>query len=260
MRGGSGKMRLLLMGGIILFAVFKYFSQAEENPYTGETQYIALDPEEEIALGLQSAPSMIEQHGGLHPDQQLQDLVDYVGNKLVQNSHAKDTPYQFQFHLLADDRSINAFALPGGPCFITYALMSKLSTEDQLAGILGHEIGHVVARHSAARVAKGDLTNGVLTGVMAGTGGGAEAGIAQMVLQTVNMKYGRDDELQSDDLGVLYMMQSGYDPEQLIDVMQILRDAAGPNRQPEFQSTHPDPANRIEQIQASIEKYRAEGY
>jgi len=95
---------------------------------------------------------MAEQHGGLHPDKRYQALVDNVGNKLVTNSIAKDTPYTYEFYLLADPKTINAFALPGGQIFITHALFAQLENEDQLAGVLGHEIGHVLGKHSNERI------------------------------------------------------------------------------------------------------------
>jgi len=176
-----------------------------------------------------------------------------VGNKLVQNSIARETPYKFDFHLLADDRTINAFALPGGQCFITYALFSQL-TEAQLAGVLGHEIGHVIGRHSAERIASSEFWRTATMGATVGAGdiGNVVGGIGQSTL----LKNGRGDELESDDLGVLFMIQSGYEPNEMIKVMQILKAAAGPNRVPEFQSTHPDPENRIEKIKESIAKYR----
>ncbi|MEQ9566488.1 MAG: M48 family metalloprotease, partial [Pseudomonadales bacterium] len=132
---------------IVAFAFIRRCSNQEENPYTGRVQNIDMTTEQEIAIGLQSAPEMAQQHGGLYPDERLQNLVDKVGNRLVQNSIAKETPYRYDFHLLADDRTINAFALPGGQIFITYALFSQLN-EAQLAGVLGHEIGHVIGRHS----------------------------------------------------------------------------------------------------------------
>ena len=254
LRGGR-KIRLIIGAGLVLFAVLKYCSSAEINPYTNEKQHIGLSETEEIAMGLNATPQMAHQHGGLHPDTQYQDAVDRVGKKLVNNSIAKDSNYKFDFHLLADERTINAFALPGGQIFITYALFSKLENIDQLAGILGHEIGHVLGRHSAERIAKDGLTQGILSGVAVGVDPSAAQGAAA-VAQLINMKYGRDDELQSDDLGVQFMMQAGYNPEAPIGVMKILKDAAGPKRAPEFQSTHPDPENRIEKIRQAIEKYQ----
>ena len=255
MRRGSFKIRLFIGAAIVLFAVFKYCSSVETNPYTNEKQHIALSEEEEIAIGLQSAPAMAAQYGGLHPDAQLQSKVDEVGLRLVNNSIAKETNYQYDFHLLADDQTINAFALPGGQVFITYALFSKLENEDQLAGILGHEIGHVVGRHSAERLAKQGLTEGILNGVAVGIDPNTAQGAA-MIGNIINMKYGREDELQSDDLGVQFMIDAGYTPEEMIGVMEILKAAGGSNRTPEFQSTHPDPENRIENIKAAIEKYK----
>ena len=254
---GNRKIRLLIGAGIILFAVVKYCASAEKNPYTGEKQHIALDEKEEIALGLQAMPQMVAQHGGLYPSNELQSLVDEVGMRLVNNSIAKDTGYQYEFHLLADEQTINAFALPGGQIFITYALFSKLDTQDQLAGVLGHEIGHVVARHSSERMAQQGLTQGILQGVAVGIDPNTAQGAAA-IAQMINMNYGRDDELQSDDLGVLFMMQSGYQPEEMIGVMEVLKAAAGPNRVPERMSTHPDPENRVEKIKESIERYRKE--
>ena len=253
-RRGGLKIRLLIGAGIILFTVFKYYSNRGTNPYTGKKQSIELTTDQEIAIGLESAPQKAQQHGGLYPDQKAQDLVDKIGNRLVNSSIARETPYRYDFHLLRDPEAINAFALPGGQIFITYALFSKLENEDQLAGVLGHEIGHVVGRHSAERIAKQGLTQGIITGVMVGADGGAGQ-MAAMIANVVNMKYGRGDELESDELGVKFMIDAGYQPEEMIGVMEILKAAAGPNRTPEFQSTHPDPENRIEKINEAIQKH-----
>ncbi len=254
-RGGGLKLRLLIGAGIILFSLFKYWGSTETNPYTGRKQHITITPDQEIRMGLQSAPQMAQQHGGLYPDQAAQDLVDKVGRRLVANSIARKTGYRFDFHLLRDPQTINAFALPGGQVFITYALFSKLQNEDQLAGVLGHEVGHVVGRHSADRMSKQGLTQGILSGVS--VGGGANAGqMAAQIANLVNMKYGRDDELEADELGVKFMLDAGYEPEQMIGVMKILKAVSGGRRTPEFQSTHPDPENRIVKIKAAIRKYR----
>ena len=252
MRRGSWKIRILIGLAIVAFAFIQRCNNKEENPYTGRVQNINMSAEQEIAIGLQSAPQMAQQHGGLYPDQRLQSIVDYVGNKLVEQSIARETPYKYEFHLLADERTINAFALPGGQIFITYALFSKLN-ESQLAGVLGHEIGHVIGRHSAERIAETNFWRTISMGASVG----ADAGdIVGSIGQTTLLKNGRGDELESDDLGVLFMLQAGYDPNEMIQVMKILKDAAGPNRVPEFQSTHPDPENRIEKIKESIQKYK----
>ncbi|WP_460217982.1 M48 family metalloprotease [Psychroserpens sp. MEBiC05023] len=253
MRGRNLKVRLLIGVAIALFFVIKRCSQREENPYTGRMQTISMTPDREIQIGLASAPQMAQQHGGLHPNSQYQALVDNVGKKLVDNSIARETPYKYEFHLLADPNTINAFALPGGQIFITYSLFSKLENESQLAGVLGHEIGHVLGRHSAERIAESEYWQGLATaGSVGGDIGGLVSGIGQNTLLT----NGRDDELESDDLGVKFMMLAGYDPEEMIGVMEILKAAAGPNRVPERMSTHPDPENRKEKIRESIEKYK----
>jgi len=252
MRRGSWKIRIVIGLAIVAFAFIKRCNNQEENPYTGRVQNINMTSKQEIAIGLQNAPQMAQQHGGLYPDERMQALVDAVGQKLVNNSIARETPYQYDFHLLADDQTINAFALPGGQCFITYALFSQLN-ESQLAGVLGHEIGHVVGRHSAERIAESSFWQTLATaGSVGGDLGGLVGGIGQQKLLT----NGRGDELESDDLGVLFMIQAGYDPYEMIKVMQILKAAGGPNRVPEFQSTHPDPENRIEKIKESIRKYQ----
>ena len=256
MRRGNFKVRLIIGAAIALFAVVKYCASAETNPYTGKEQHISITEDQEIAIGLQSAPQMKQQFGGLYPNEELQTLIDQVGNRLVNNTIANETGYKYEFHLLADEKTINAFALPGGQIFITYALYSKLENEDQLAGVLGHEIGHVIGRHSADRMSKLGLTEGILNGVAVGFDPSTAQGAAA-IANVINMKYGRGDELESDDLGVRFMINSGYDAEEMIGVMNILKTAAGPNRIPEFQSTHPDPENRIQKIKEAIKKYES---
>ncbi len=256
MKIGKNLLRLVIGAGIVIFGIIKFCSSAEENPYTGETQYVDLSAQEEIALGEKSTPLMLNEYGGLHPDESAQRKVKSIGRRLVQNSIASTAPYDFSFHLLADDNTINAFALPGGPVFITYALYSRLENEDQLAGVIAHEIGHVIGRHSAERMAQQGFTNTLLTGIAVGSESYEATQAAAVFANLVNMKYGRGDELESDHLGVRIMLDADYDAEALIGVMKILKEAAGPNRVPEFQSTHPDPENRIEKIRNAIEEYK----
>ena len=251
--GGMARLGIGLMFAV--FAFFSYHCSTEYNPVTGEKQHVAMTPEQEIALGLQAAPEMAAQHGGLLNDPETQALMDRVGADLVRSGIASDTGWQFEFHVLADPQTINAFALPGGQIFITAALLKRFTTEGELAGVIGHEIGHVVARHGAQRLAKMQLTEGITGAVLvAAGGGGSEAQIAQMIGQLVNMKYGREDELESDTLGVLLVTDAGYDPRALIRVMQILNDASEGSRPPEWMSTHPSHGNRVERINAAIEE------
>ncbi len=245
----------LLIGGI---AVFSYFMRSDTNPITGESQRVALNTEQEIALGLQATPEMMAQFGGEHPDQRAQDMVDAVGEELLAaldkdlTAQGRSNPYPFEFHLLADDKTINAFALPGGQVFITAALFGKFGSPAELAGVLGHEIGHVLSRHSAQQMAKQELTQGLAGAAGVAAGDYDSARMAQMVAGLVNMKFGRDDELESDKWGVKLMGSAGYDPRAMIDVMKILDESSGPGGPPEFLSTHPKPANRVQYIEGVI--------
>ncbi len=247
-------IRLAIGAIFAVFGMFNYFTNVSENPITGEKQRVQLSPQQEIVIGRQSAPKMAAQHGNLYPDRALQDYIDQVGNKVVQSSAAKNSPYPFEFHLLRDPQTVNAFALPGGQVFITAALLSRLNSEAQLAGVLGHEVGHVIGRHGAEHLAKQQLGTALVNavGIAASDrqGNGRQAAIlAQAVNQMVNLKYGRDDELESDYLGFQFMTDAGYNPVGIVELMKILNSArGGAGGQPEFMSTHPNPENRIEKL------------
>lgn len=258
------KIRLLIAVALALFTFVSYLMKGDRNPITGERQRVSLTVDQEIALGLESRSEMVAQHGGLHNDPRARAEVQRVGARLLKALEAdlakegKADPYQFDFHLLADDQTVNAFALPGGQVFITYALFSKLQTEGQVAGVIGHEIGHVLSRHSAQRIAKMELTQGLAgaAGVAGGTRSSAE--IAAMVGNLINMKYGRSDELEADKWGIRLATQAGYDPRAMLGVMDIL-DRVGGGNQPEILSTHPKPANRKEYIESVIKDVFPQG-
>jgi predicted Zn-dependent protease len=256
--GGIGGARLLV--GLVMagFALFSYMNTKSTNPITGEEQHVSIRPEQEIALGLQAAPEMMQQYGGPSDDAQGSAAVQQVGEKIRSTSVAAQSAYEFHFTLLADPQTVNAFALPGGPVFITEALLGRLETEGQLAGVLGHEIGHVIARHSAERIAQQELTQGLTGALVLSTydpndpSSANTARIGMLVAGLVSMKYGRQDELEADRLGVKLMTQAGYDPRSLIKVMDILEQAGGGGGQPEFMSTHPSPGNRRQKIEQAI--------
>lgn len=264
---GQGRLpagRLLIALLIVGVSLISYCSTRSTNPITGQAQYVAMSVPQEIALGLQAAPEMAAQHGGLSADAQARARVDAMGRSLL-DGLGKETPYQFDFHLLADPQTINAFALPGGQVFITEALYRRLETDGQLAGVLGHEIGHVIQRHAAQQMAKAQLTQG-LTGAAViaaydpdNPRSRAAPAIAMMIGQLVNLKYGRNDELESDRWGVRLMTSAGYDPHAQMRVMEILRSASEGRGPPEFLSTHPDPGNRIERIREAIDELYPNG-
>jgi len=260
-RGGSAGGRIVIALVLAVLAIVGYFmsTRNEYNPITQENQRIALTVDQEIAMGLQSTPEMEAQFGGLDPDQALQAKVEQIGEKVVAGSDAKQSEYPYAFHLLADTQTINAFALPGGQVFITRALLNLLDSEGELAGVLGHEVGHVVGRHTAEQIAKSQLIQG-LAGA-AGVGlydpdhpqSATAAQMAVLVGNMINMKYSRGDESQADQLGVRFMAEAGYDPRSMLKVMQILEQSGGGSNQPEFMSSHPDPGNRMQAIQKEID-------
>jgi predicted Zn-dependent protease len=281
MFGGSGmgsaiKARLVIALAIAAFAFLSYYAkQKDVNEVTGESERVALSDEaDEIQLGLQAKSEMIDMHGGPSRNVAAQQQVQTVGWRLLEaldkelekfnreNPGAnRRNPYEqaFQFTLLSDPKTVNAFALPGGQVFITEALYAALETEGQLAGVLGHEVGHVLSRHGNKQMARQGLFQGLAgaIGVLGGTQESAQ--MAQMVSATLSMKYGREAELESDDWGVRLCYQAGYDPRAMIGVMKVLEEASGGQAPPEFFSTHPKPSNRVEFIERAIEKYFPEG-
>lgn len=246
---------------VAVISVIGYFSKSAFNPITEEKQHVAgITPEQEVALGLQAAPEMLQQFGGPDPSPEAQAFVKRVGERLVSRTAAAQSPYRFEFHLLDDAETVNAFALPGGQIAITEGLVRKLDTEGQLAGVLAHEIGHVVARHGAEHIAKQQLTQGLTGAAVLATydpnnpASRGSAAVAAMIGQLVGMRFGRQDELESDELGVRFTSEAGYDPRSMEGLMKILAQSSEGGRQPEFFSTHPNPENRVARIQAAVQK------
>jgi len=265
-RGRGKNLRWIIAAVIAVGAIIGFYSKTSVNPVTGEKQRVALSPDQEKALGLEAAPQMARQMGGAVDPRRDRDaaLVAEVGAKIVRLSDAGRSNYadNFNFQLLDDTQTVNAFALPGGQIFITRALFDRLETEGQLAGVLGHEAGHVVGRHSAEQMAKGQLGQMLVTAVAVGASG-EERGqfamvAAQMANQMTQLHYGRDDEVQADTLGLKYMAQAGYHPRGMLGVMKVLADASKGSRQPEFLASHPHPESRLETIDKYLKDNKAQ--
>lgn len=235
-----------------------------KNPVTGKRQLSLVSEKDEIALGQQSKEQIVQQMGA-YPDPKLQAYVEAIGQKMAAKSERPNLPWSFT---VIDDPVVNAFALPGGPIFVTRGILTHLNSEAELASVLGHEIGHVTARHSVDQMSKAQLAQlGLGVGMilrpeLAGVGQAAAAG-----LQLMFLKFGRDAEKQSDELGFKYMVDQGYDPREADDMFVTLKrssEIAGGGRVPEWASTHPDPENRAEaareraQSVPNVEKLRVD--
>ena len=230
------------------------------NPATGQSEFTAMSPEQERAVGKQQHPQILQQFGGQYDDTDLQGYITEIGNKLKAVSELPDDT--FTFTLLNSD-VVNAFALPGGYVYISRGLMALAENEAEVAGVLAHEIGHVTARHSAQRYTRGQWAQGgallttVLGGVLAGEAGAKAAQqIATPVAQGVLAGYSRNQEFQSDQLGVRYLTRAGYDPramatflEKLGQHSQLARKLAGREGQPDpstsWFATHPRTPDRV---------------
>jgi predicted Zn-dependent protease len=255
-------MRLIIAAVIALFAILSYYGRpGDVNQITGERQRVAFGEEaDEIQMGLQARGEMAHQFGGADPDPEAQAWVKRVGERLLQalddelEPGGRENPYRdgFEFTLLGDDKTVNAFALPGGQVFITRALFRELETEGQLAGVLAHEIGHVLERHGNERMRQQQFFQGLAAAGGVAGGDQQSAKMAQAVVNLAQMSYGRDDELESDEWGVRLTFLAGYDPRAMIGVMQVLERAGG-DGPPEFFSTHPKPANRVAYIEGLIQ-------
>lgn len=253
-RGINGR----LIGALLLavMGIVMYFAQVQENPVTGERQHIAISPTQEIRLGLQSAPVMAKQMGGEVPSTDPRYMeVQKIGNILVNNTVAKGSPWEFKFHLLADNQTINAFALPGGQIFITLGLYNDLENEAQLAGVLSHEMGHVIERHSAEQMATSQLGQSLISAVGVATtdpnhpqASMSATMIASVVNQMISLRYSRMDESEADIWGLKLMAQAGYNPWAMIRVMEILKAADKGGHSIEMFQTHPNPDLRIKDI------------
>ena len=269
--GASGRgfpWHYLVSAVIAIVGFLIYATHTSVNPVTGEKQHVALSPQQEVQLGLQSAPQMASQMGGeVDPADPRAREVQRVGQHVVQNSSAAQSPYTFQFHLLRDTQTVNAFALPGGQVFITLGLLNRLGNEAELAGVLGHESGHVVGRHGSEQMAKSQLMQELVTAVAVGASdnnhpgrGYSTAMLANVVAQMKTLQYSRHDESEADLFGLRFMSESGYDPRAMEDVMKILEQVTpATGRQPEFMVTHPYPEHRLESIDQWISEHFSAG-
>jgi len=222
------------------------------NPATGKRQLVLVSEADEIALGVESDRS-ITANLGLYPDPALQDYVQQLGESLATRSERPQLDWTFR---VVDDPVVNAFALPGGFIYITRGILAYMDSEAQLASVVGHEIGHVTARHGVSQMSKAQLAQlGLGLGMAVSEKFGQFMGLATSGLELLFLKYSRDDERQADDLGLRYLYRAGYDPRPMAGMYTVLErisDAQGGSDIPTYLLTHPRPENRRERIEQEI--------
>ncbi|QMU29343.1 M48 family metalloprotease [Adhaeribacter radiodurans] len=234
--------------GSFMVATLLICHSCATNPVTGKKDISFISKQQEIAMGQQADPEVINQFG-LYPNKQLQNFINEKGQKMVAVSHRKDLKYEFK---IIDSPVINAFAVPGGYVYFTRGIMAHFNNEAQFAGVLGHEIGHIAARHSAQQQSKSMLAQiGLVVGMVISPEFAQFGEQAQQSLALLFLKFGRDDERQSDQLGVEYSTKIGYDAAQMADFFLTLKreqEQSETEPIPDFLSTHPNPADRYETV------------
>ena len=239
-------LRLAVVGAMPMLAA------CATNPATGGSMLSLVSEGQEVQMGQQYRLE-VEREQGLYADSALNAYVDSVGQALAAVSERPDLPWSFG---VVDDPVVNAFALPGGPIYLARGIMAHFNSEAELASVLGHEIGHVTARHIVEQMSRQQIAQlGLIASMIAVPDLMPYSESLSGALGVVFLKFGRDDESQSDELGFRYMTRLGYDPQGAVDMFEILdRQGEGSGRAiPEWASTHPDPGNRIAAARQRIE-------
>jgi predicted Zn-dependent protease len=244
--------RAAITASALAFAVL---AACATNPATGNKEFSLMSEAQEVQLG-QEMDVQVKREMGVYEDAELQRYVSEIGMRLARASERPNLPWAFT---VIDEPAVNAFALPGGKIYLTRGILPFLHNEEQMAGVLGHEIGHVTARHSAQQYTQATSAGLGLTLLSIFV---PEArpfqGVAETAVGVLFLKYGRDDELQADRLGAEYTAKTGWDPRGVAGMLRTLQrlDVASGSRKgvPNWLSTHPAPGDRVEKVLAYIEQ------
>src|SRR5215813_469446 len=231
---------------IVAAGVFGIPFGCVRNPVTGKRQIVLVSETQEIAMGRESDPQ-VRQEYGIAEGAALQNYVESIGRKLANVSHRPNLEWHFT---VVDSPVVNAFAVPGGYVYVTRGILAYLGNEAELAGVVGHEIGHVTARHSVRQITRQELAQiGLGVGTVLSPAVGQLGNLAESGLGLVFLRFSRDDEREADRLGVEYAARAAYDPKQVSNFFDVLgRLSAANDRQtiPGWLSTHPDPPERVQ--------------
>jgi predicted Zn-dependent protease len=261
MTGLGTRLLAILFGSSLVLAALLGAGACATNPVTGESQVVLISEEQEVAMGREYYPIATQISEGETPHPELQRLIAEVGGKMARGSERPQLPWEFN---VVDANEPNAYALPGGKISITRGLLSKFESEDQLASVLGHEIGHVTARHSAVAQSRNALLGlvvnlgGAVLQAKDVRGAGAILLAGQVGAALLTTKYSRDQERQADELGMRYMTAAGYNPRAFVETMQVLSAAA--QREPSrFESLFSSPPLTSERIATAQQRLQSSG-
>jgi predicted Zn-dependent protease len=244
--------------GFFVLGLVLYLTSCAANPVTGQPQLMLLSEGEEIQLGRQTDAQIVEDYG-TYRDETLTTYMDGIGKKMARLSHRPGLPYEFK---ILDTPVVNAFAVPGGYVYLTRGILANLNSEAELAGVMGHEIGHITARHSAQQYSKAQLAQITLGGAMilSDTFQGF-AGLAQLGVGMLFLSFSRDNEREADDLGVEYSSKAGYDATHMalfFETLERMHPESDRSGLPEWFSTHPNPDDRIGAVQRRAKEWQKE--
>ncbi len=228
------------------------------NPVSGKSELSLVSESQEIEIGRSESQKTLQSIGE-YDNAAAQALVRQIGMRMAAESERPNLPWEF--HVL-DDEQVNAFALPGGFIFVTRGIMTYMNDEAELASVIGHEIGHVTAKHSVSQMSKQQLaTVGLVAGMVVSPTVRDMGSSLQQGMQLLFLKFGRDDETEADMLGFRYMMKDGYDVRAASDMFRTLDRISGSagQRLPEWASTHPDPDNRVKRAEQRADSVQQAG-
>jgi predicted Zn-dependent protease len=232
---------------LILVLIYCLCSGCAVNPISGDEELMFISEKQDIEIGRRYAPEVEKQMGGRIDNNDVQVYIDSVGQRIARVSQKPNLEYHF---VALNHKSVNAFALPGGYLFITRGMLENLQTEAQLAAVLAHEIVHVVARDTANMMSNELGLNLLMVG--AAVAGGSEAlSTAQVATMVVGLQYSKSDERQADLGGMKYMVRAGYDPQGMVETMEMF-EARRRDTRDDFMSTHPSPLNRVGYLKRRI--------
>lgn len=236
---------------ISLLSFFLFFRKTQVNPITGKKQHISMTIQQEIEFGLECAPDMAANYGGLHPDTKIQNKVKNIGQKLVAVKQISKSPFQFDFHVLADSQIINTVSFPGGQIFITNGLLKLLKTDDDIAAVLSHEIGHVISRHTTEKLSGFNILESFKDSsnvVMEYT----PSEISKYISDILKLTFNEKEEEEADELCVKYLVNAGYDPNSLSKVLVVLKEKSDAK---DFLNRHPASESRIDHAKTAVRRY-----